>query len=81
MHTPKIILHKALSSGGAGRGVAIYTLGIPVDAGGGKGGTLGLVTTQLTRAKVLAAARKVINQLHSLLPPEIEPLPPLEIEE
>ena len=40
-----------------------------------------LVTTTLTREKVLAAARKVIRQLHSLLPPEIEPLPPLEIEE
>jgi len=40
-----------------------------------------LVTTKLTREVVLAAARKVIRQLYALLPPEIEPLPPLEIEE
>jgi hypothetical protein len=40
-----------------------------------------LVTTKLTREKVLAAAKKVIRHLYSLLPPEIEPLPPLEIVE
>ena len=40
-----------------------------------------LVTTTLTREKVLAAAKKVIRHLNSLLPPEVEPLPPLEIVE
>ena len=40
-----------------------------------------LVTVRLTREKLLAATVKVIRHLHSLLPPEIEPLPPLEIEE
>jgi len=37
-----------------------------------------LVTTTLTREKLLAAVTKVIRHLNSLLPPE---LPPLEIEE
>ena len=42
----------------------------------------GLVTVTLTKEKVLAAAAvKVIRHLNALLPPEIEPLPPLEIEE
>ena len=41
----------------------------------------GLVTIALTKEKVLAAAVKVIRHLNALLPPEIEPLPPLEIEE
>jgi hypothetical protein len=40
-----------------------------------------LVTVRLTREKLLAAAAKVIRHLNSLLPPEIEPLPPLKIEE
>ncbi len=37
-----------------------------------------LVTTTLTREKLLAAVTKVVRHLNSLLPPE---LPPLEIEE
>ncbi len=41
----------------------------------------GLVTITLTKEKVLAAAVKVIRHLNALLPPEVEPLPPLEIEE
>jgi hypothetical protein len=40
-----------------------------------------LVTARLTREKLLAAATRVIRRLYSLLPPEIEPLPPLEIVE
>jgi hypothetical protein len=41
----------------------------------------GLVTAKLTREKVLSVTVKVIRHLNSLLPPEIEPLPRLEIEE
>ena len=40
-----------------------------------------LVIAGPTRNKLLAAATKVIRRLNGLLPPEIEPLPPLEIEE
>ena len=40
-----------------------------------------LVTVKVTREKLLAATVKVIRHLHGLLPPEIEPLPPLEIGE
>ena len=39
-----------------------------------------LVTVKVTREKLLAAV-KVIQHLNSLLPSEIEPLPPFEIEE
>ena len=38
-----------------------------------------VVTAGLTREKLKAAAVKVIRHLNSLLPPEVEPLPPLEI--
>ncbi len=40
-----------------------------------------LVTARLTQEKLLAAATRVIRHLYSLLPPEIEPLPRLEIVE
>jgi hypothetical protein len=40
-----------------------------------------LVTVKLTKEKLLAATVKVIRHLHGLLPPEIAPLPPLDIEE
>jgi hypothetical protein len=40
-----------------------------------------LVTVKLTRENLLAATVQVIRHLNSLLPPEIKPLPPLEIEE
>ena len=40
-----------------------------------------VVTAGLTREKLKAAAVKIIRHLNSLLPPEIEPLPPLEIVE
>jgi hypothetical protein len=38
-----------------------------------------VVTAGLTREKLKAAAVKIIRHLNSLLPPEVEPLPPLEI--
>lgn len=38
-----------------------------------------VVTAGLNREKLKAAAVKIIRHLNSLLPPEIEPLPPLEI--
>ena len=40
-----------------------------------------LLSIKLTREKLLAATVKVVRQLHGLLPPEVEPLPPLEIKE
>ena len=39
-----------------------------------------VVTAGLTREKLKAAAVKIIRHLNSLLPPEIEPLPPLQVE-
>ena len=38
-----------------------------------------LLTAKLTKEKLRAAAVKVIRHLHSLLPPEVEPLPPLQV--
>ena len=38
-----------------------------------------VVTAGLTREKLKATAVKIIRHLNSLLPPEVEPLPPLEI--
>jgi hypothetical protein len=40
-----------------------------------------LATAKMTREKVLAAVTKVSKMLNKLLPPDIEPLPPLEIVE
>jgi hypothetical protein len=38
-----------------------------------------LATATLTKAKLLAAVRKASRKLDSLLPPEVESLPPLEV--
>lgn len=40
-----------------------------------------LATARLTKDKLLAAVRKASRILKKLLPPEVEPLPPLEIVE
>ena len=38
-----------------------------------------VVTARLNREKLKAAAVRIIRHLNSLLPPEVEPLPPLEL--
>jgi len=40
-----------------------------------------LLTVKLSKAKLLTATVRVIRRLHGLLPPEVEPLPPVEFEE
>ena len=38
-----------------------------------------LATAKLTKGKILAVVRKASRKLNKLLPPEVEPLPPLQI--
>ena len=39
-----------------------------------------LATGRLTKDKLLAAVKKASKKLAELLPPEVEPLPPLQVD-